>query len=83
MYTFIVIIHIILLIASIVFLGVVLIEKANDTTKYLFAATVCSFLIMLGYMQELLGVDKSQTLFSIKIQLLGMTFLISFMIFFA
>ena len=83
MYTFILIVHIILLIASIVFIGVVLVEKANDTTKYLFCATICSFLTILGYIQELLGIDKSLTLFSIKIQLLGLTFLISFMIFFA
>lgn len=83
MYLFILIVHIFLLIGSIVFIGVVLTEKANDTTKYLFTATVCNFLAILGYMQELLGIDKSQTLFSIKIQLLGMTFIISFMIFFA
>ena len=75
MYTFILIVHIIFLIASIVFIGVVLVEKANDTTKYLFTATLCSFLIILGYTQELLGIDKSLSLFSIKIQLLGMTFL--------
>ena len=57
MYTFILIVHIILLIASIVFIGVVLVEKANDTTKYLFCATICSFLTILGYIQELLGID--------------------------
>ena len=82
MYLFILIIHLILLAVSMVFIGIVLSEKANDTTKYLLMATVCNFLVMLGYTQELLGVEKDISLASIKIELLGLAFLLSFLIFF-
>lgn len=82
MYTFILAIHFILLLASIIFIGVVLSEKSNDTTKYLFAATICNMMVMLGYTQEILAKERQFSIVSIKVQLFGLVFFLTFLLLF-
>ena len=82
MLNFLIAIHLVLLFASMIFIGVIISEKGTDTSKYLFAATVSNFLVILGYTEEMLSKGESFSIISIKIQLLGLIFLITFLAFF-
>ena len=82
MLNFLIAIHLVLLFASMIFIGVIISEKGTDNSKYLFAATVSNFLVILGYTEEMLSKGESFSIISIKIQLLGLIFLITFLTFF-
>ncbi len=82
MYTFVLIIHIILFLLAILFIGIVLSEKSNDTTKYLFATTISNVMVSMGYTQEIISKDMDFSMASVKIQLFGLVFLMSFLLFF-
>ena len=82
MYNILLIIHLVLFIVSLLYIGIVLLEKASDTSKYLFAASISVFLVIMGYILELMGTDRNFSLVSLKVQLLGLFFLNSFLLFF-
>ena len=82
MYLAIVIIHLFLLLVSMIFIGIILTEKATDNSKYLLVATMSSFVVILGYTQEIISTSLDFSLISIKIQLLGLIYLITFLLFF-
>ena len=82
MYLTLVIIHLFLLLVSMIFIGVILTEKATDNSKYLLVATVSCFVVVLGYTQEIISTSQDFSLISIKIQLLGLIYLITFLLFF-
>lgn len=82
MYAILVTTHIILTLMSMIFIAIMLSERGNDTSKYLLAASLSNFLIILGYTEEILGESEQFVLFSIKVQLIGMIYLITFILFF-
>ena len=82
MYHFILGVHMLLTALAMAYLGVILVEKASDVTKYLLIATVCNFFVIFGYTLEIMGTDRAYSLTSVKIQFLGLIFLISFLLFF-
>ncbi len=82
MFQFIVGVHLLLIFASMIFIGIILSEKGTDTSKYLFAAMVSNLLVILGYTEEMLGTGEAFSIISVKIQLLGLVFLITFLVFF-
>ena len=82
MYLVLMIIHLFLLLVSMIFIGVILTEKATDNSKYLFAATMSNFMVVLGYTQEIVSTSSDFAFISIKIQLLGLIYLVTFLLFF-
>ena len=82
MFLFILGTHIFLTVISFAYMGVILLEKANEVTKYLLVCTVSNLFVILGYTLELMGSDTSYSLTSLKLQILGLVFLISFLVFF-
>ena len=82
MFLFILGTHIFLTVVSFAYMGIILLEKANEVTKYLLVCTVSNLFVILGYTLELMGSDTSYSLTSLKLQILGLVFLISFLVFF-
>ena len=65
-----------------IFIGIILSEKGTDTSKYLLAATLSNFLIILGYTLEMMGRSEQFAMVSVKVQLIGLFFLITIIVFF-
>ena len=82
MYRFILGAHFFFIILALAYMGIILLEKATEVTKYLLVAAVSNFFIILGYTLELMGTESSYSMTSLKIQLLGLVFFITFLLFF-
>ena len=82
MYATLMAIHLFLFAVSLVYIGIVLFEKASDTSKYLFVAVFSVSMVIIGYLLELMGTDQQFSLVSVKVQLLGLFYLNTFLCFF-